>query len=460
MYSPQNGGLYWVYGDSASIWTVDTGGSHVDRTNAGGWSVDASWYSGGNLNGVAVVNAKGGVPQYWVEANPTFQDLPGLRANTLYDVVRPFKYHLVGLGYTDGAAYYSDGLHWSDAADPGNIPSTWVPAEDNEAGDNIIADELGAIVDGHALRDSFYIYKQDTVYRMDYIGGNEVFRFTKVFGTQGVLARDCVARVRGHHVVLGNGDIYRHDGQNVETLATGRIRREFFQKIDKENYAKSFVVYQESTDLVFFVVPRAGSQRPDFALVWNTVTDDWSYQDWAQGVNYGASGIVSNTSSTDDTWETGPDVTWDGNGAVWAATVGSLDTTEDSVLLLNAGFGVGARFDLLGGATDFNGEPFEASVRLDGLDFGDPMRVKMVRRVWPRVDMADEFSWTLKAYCQDRVGDAPQLAQTITSDDANLDDGIPLNVNTRYLGLELSSDQQADWAISGLDIEYEYRGHF
>ena len=57
-----------------------------------------------------------------------------------------------------------------------------------------LAEGYDPIVDGLSLRDTFIIYKQASVWRMDYVGGTYVMRFSKVLGTSGAMNRNCVGR--------------------------------------------------------------------------------------------------------------------------------------------------------------------------------------------------------------------------------------------------------------------------
>ena len=454
LYTPQLGAQYWIYCGTDNVATVDTSGIHTDITappfvnsaTKGGWT-------GGNLNGIPCFNNNENQPMYWASGNATVTVLPGLRPDITYNVLRPFKYHLIGLGYSDLTGTVGDGLQWSDAADPGQLPATWLPAEDNEAGDNVLGDENGRIVDGMALRDSFFIYKQDTVYEMSYIGGNEVFRFTKVFGSVGVLTTNCIVRVKGSHVVLGNGDIYRHDGQNMESICTGKVRDEFFSLIDNEAFATSYAVYDEKSEQVLFCVPTNGESRPNLALSWNASTGEFGYRE-IPAADYMASGIVADTASVDVSWDGDPNA-WETDTTIWNAAPATFNTTEESVLMADS---IQRKLYLAGASTQANGADYDSAVRVTGIDMGDPARVKAVRRLWPRVNVPANFDYTLTLYGQDRAGDPLQVLQTITG--TAQDYGIPLDVNTRYFGFEYRTTQAVDWDVAGFDVEYELKGHY
>jgi len=452
MGTPQLGVPYWLYAGADNVAVIDESLQHIDITPASlTSSVSENSWSGGNLNGLAVINAVENEPYYWFNGiGATAVALPGQRAGTRYNVMRPFKYHLIGLGVTDPGGTFTDALHWSDAADPGQIPATWVPAPENEAGDNILADEQGAIIDGLALRDAFYIYKQDSVYEMTYTGGNAVMRFRKVFGSTGVLTRNCIVRVKGSHVVLGNGDIYRHDGQNMESIVNGRIRDTFFATIDDAAYENSFVVYNEPSEEVWFCVPTTGETRPNLALVWNVTTNELGYRT-IPDLDFAASGILAQQQSPDD-WDTITGA-WNENTNKWLDN--SINRTEDSVVIADA---VAQKFYLANDGVSADGEAYRATVGKLGMSLDDPQREKAIRRIWPRINAPDAATFTLELFNQRdaRAG----LEQVSVSQFSVGTQGVPVNINARYLGMRIYCDDLVDWDISGVDIEYLPRGNF
>lgn len=452
MYTPQLGEPYWIYCGASNIAVIPPTGLHTDITPASLVSpVSANGWTGGNLNGLAVLNAFENEPYYWFNGiGATALPLPGQRANTRYRVMRPFKYHLIGMGVTEGGSDFRDQVHWSNAADPGQIPDTWVPDPDNEAGDNILSDEDGDIIDGLALRDAFFIYKQNSVYEMTYIGGNEVFRFRKVFGTTGALTRNCIVRVKGTHVVLGNGDIYRHDGQNLESIVDGVIRDTFFSAIDDENYQASFVVYLEAQEEVWFCVPTTGKTVPDIALTWNVTTGEFGYRSIPEA-EYAASGVVSDVVSVSD-WDSDTGV-WNEDSTAWLSQ--DITATEDVLLIADA---TQSKLFQANTGTDHDGQPYTSVVGRLGLDLGDAQREKAVRRIWPLMNCPEGTVFTMELYNQRDTRQGQELLSSQQFTPGN--EGVAVNVNARYLGVRISTEESVEWDIAGFDVEYLPQGHF
>ena len=449
-FSPQLGVPTWVYCGSDNIAQISAAGVHTDITPAGMQTAEENSWTGGNLNGIAIVNSFENPAYSWKSGQATATELPGLRDSTRYRIMRPFKYHLIGMNLTRPGGEFVDEVHWSDAADPGSVPTTWVGAPDNEAGDNILADESGAIIDGLALRDAFYIYKQDSVYEMTYIGGANVFRFRKVFGTVGVLARNCIARVKGTHIVLGNGDIYRHDGQNMQSIADGTVRRRFFSTIDDESFVNSFVVYLEPQEEVWFCVPTTGNTRPNLALVWNVITERWGYRLIADA-DFAATGVIPNVDGSED-WDSDQQA-WNDDTTRWLDQ--TLQSTEDSIVIADA---VKQKLFLANTSNQADGDGYTSMVERLGLSLGNPQREKAIRRVWPRLNAPEGTQFTLQVFNQRDARGSHQLVATIPFVAGQ--QGVAVNANARYAGFRIQTEESVFWDISGFDVDYMERGMF
>ena len=128
-------------------------------------------------------------------------------------------------------------VKWSDLKVDGSNPD-WDETNTNLlAGENTLADMPSEIVDGRQLRNSFYIYSRNQVYRMEYVGGSEIFTFNKVFDKTGLINTNCVVEVEGKHYCFGLDDIYVHDGTTKQTIADERVRNFIFNGINTSDNA-------------------------------------------------------------------------------------------------------------------------------------------------------------------------------------------------------------------------------
>src|SRR3546814_12047020 len=87
-------------------------------------------------------------------------------------------------------------VKWSDLTGFGAGPATWDhTSPSNSAGENIINEMKVEIIDGLSLRDSFIIYAKNEVWTMDYIGGNYLFRWRKIYDKVGILHQNCLVQI-------------------------------------------------------------------------------------------------------------------------------------------------------------------------------------------------------------------------------------------------------------------------
>ena len=182
-----SGAAYWIYCSADGIFATD-GLTHTDITPAGGLTaVTPGLWTGCILNGIPVLNNSIDPPMYWpLDIAQKCLVLPGWPATAACKAIRAFKYHLFALNITDNSVNFPDSLWWSTSAEPGSVPVTWAPAVDNDAGDAVLADTPGIIIDGLGMRDVFVVYKDNSTYSLSYVAGQYVYTVRKNFLTSGI----------------------------------------------------------------------------------------------------------------------------------------------------------------------------------------------------------------------------------------------------------------------------------
>src|SRR5690606_37246891 len=274
---------YWLYAGLNKVHavTITEGVSiHTNITRqTGGEDVDYaatpnSWTST-LLGGIPILNPGNKVdpPQRWnLDIEAKLQPLENWPANTYARSLRGCKQFLVALGITKDGVDYPFMVKWSHPADPGGVPISWEVNDPTvDAGVIDLAEGHDPIVDGLQLRDSFIIYKQASIWRMDFTGGPYVFQFRKVLGVSGALNRNCIVEVDGWHFVLTGSDVIMHDGQAATSILDKVSRRHLFQSIDVNNVGKCFVFKNPFMNEVFVCYPTIGSEWCNQAMVWNYV---------------------------------------------------------------------------------------------------------------------------------------------------------------------------------------------
>jgi len=285
----------------------------------------------------------------------------------------------------DNSVAYPHAVQWSHPADPGSVPISWDitdPARD--AGRVDLADvEAGTIQDALPLAGRMYIYKEGSVWRSSFVGGQSIFDFKPFLETSGILAPRCMTLTGDgqKHMVASQDDILLHNGVNAESVLTRRYKKYLFNQIDTTNYKNSFMFTNPAFNEIMFCYPEQGSVNPTRAL-------RWSYNEGKLGafseedIAYRnvATGVIENASND-----------------VWSGAVGTWDTytgpwSEVSRRKLVACDPVNTQFLALDTGTDFDGVPIQSTVLREGLgvvgrkrDGGwivDFRQMKFIRRLW------------------------------------------------------------------------------
>lgn len=453
-----SGVKYWFYAGQSSVFKTTIYGGvavHTDMTRASGgpYAGSANGWTSTLLGGIPILNAGNTVdlPQYW-DLNPANKlvSLPNWPSNTFCKALRSYKNYLIALNVTKAGANYRYMVKWSHPADPGAVPASWDHTDPTrDAGETDLAEGFDEIIDGLQLRDSFMIYKESSVWRMDYVGGPYVFRFQKVLGTSGALNRNCIVEVDGLHFVLTNSDVVVHDGSMATSILDKQTRRSFFQDIDVENISLCFVFKNPFFNEVYVCYPAVGSSVPNKAMVWNYKDKTVSFKS-VPNIYHAASGPVDNSLTA----------TWEQDGDPWAADLSTWDggglvpSTETARTLMA---GTGPKLYLLDGSASFSGALPAAYLERRGLSFGKPESIKLCRGVRPRIvgntgdtvrvsigGQLDPWSEPEWGAFMDHV-----IGQTVADD---------CLVSGRYIAVRFETGTAYQWRLDSYDLDIEETG--
>lgn len=437
---------FWLVFGASAIHAEETSNSN-DITGAALTSVPEPWYWASTLlNGIPVATNGLDPPRYWAGSVGTpFQVLPGWPAATSCKSIVAFQFHLVALDIDGPAGTFENQVLWSDAAEPGAVPATWAAAADNDAGDAILADEPGPIMCAVPLRGSLLIYKRSSVYAMDYIGGNDVFAFRSLFSQTGALTRHAVCDLSdGRHFVVGDGDIYITDGVGRKSVAKDRMADFVFNQIDQDHYENLFVVYHRAKNEVWVCFPEQGAQYCTLAAVYDVTHDAFGVR-VLSNVTCAAIGIVNDT-ATSEAWASATYL-WQDAARLWNQPNFSL-----AVESLVTGAGTAMTQHDTNDAVVVN-----ASISRYDLTFGEPERVKFVRRAHLR---AQPGFGTLFVRVGARMTPTDTIAWASEVALTEPDQIVDIFAQGRYISAEVRSDGDDVWVLSGLDLEAELRGYF
>lgn len=441
------GGInYWVYVGEDTQHCVD-GATHTDITLAAGLQSAAFGFmhSLPVLNGVVCHNNGLDAPMYWpgAPASP-FLELPDWPAGVTCKRLVAHRYHLFALDMDEPGGVFQNKLKWSAAAEPGTIPQEWTPAASNEAGDVELSDSAGRLQTAATLRDALLIYKRNSIYLADYVGGANVYAFRSLLKGVGALTRKAVAVTENGHVVVTDGDVVMVDGNNARTLALGRMRRTLFAQLDQDNFEQLHLVYYRAKKEVWINFPEAGSTLCTRALVYNVDNDSFSERELA-GVAASAVGVV-NDSAPSEAWDDDTD-TWNTDTSSWNEQQAA---SSERLMLALPDL---EEFQL---ADSITPAASAAYVAKHDMAFNAPERLKYVRRLHVRAERSAGSLFV-------RIGARMTTADAITwggEVELGVDEQI-VNCSAlgRYISVEVRSEDADLWQLTGIDAEVEFRGY-
>jgi hypothetical protein len=303
------------------------------------------------------------------------------------------------------------------------------------------------LVDLLPLGDALILYKEGAYYWGRDSGDSSIFRVQMVSSETGMLARNCAASFPGGHVVLGQGDLYVHNGGTPETILTARARRWLFRNLDATNFARSFLVANPLANEVWTCFPSIGQETCDLALVWNWKANTIGIRE-LPGITHAASGVVD--ADLADSWDS-EDEPW----ATWDIPWNQSETTKSATRLVMAG----SDLLLADQGSGFSSVPMTAYVERTGLSFGKPESLKLCRGIRPIFEGSEGGAVTIEIGASMEPNTEPTWSGP-----------VPFTIGTdfkadsfaqgRYLAVRIKSDTLVNWRIKRLAFDIVEKGGY
>jgi len=441
---------YWIYADLDKIYTANqvsgsTTHTDVTRTSGGDYSASAATrWGGGVLGGVVILNNGVDVPQMKGTSASNFSDLSNWDSNHTCKVIKPFKRHLVALDMTESSTRYPFRVRWSHPAEGGTVPITWDETDaTKDAGYVDLSQTSGIIKDCVPLRDSNIIYKEDSVWSMNYVGGTAIFSFTQIFPDAGILSKDCAKAFEGGHFVVGEDDVYIHNGQTRQSVVDTQIRDELFGLFEPDYKDRTFVVpdYEKNEMHICFVsVDNTTDAFADKAFTYNWRNQSWSIRDLPH-ITYAAWGIVDETDA----------IQWD-TSDYWNSTTESWNVPlKSSIALADAN---NDKIYVQGSTNQFNGTNFRAFAERTNLDLGY-QGTKAVKKIVPVLGGTGSVDFYVGYKYISNEATTWKGPYTFTP---GTHSHIPVRATGNYVGVRLESTSNNTWALDNLEIHWSPQG--
>lgn len=435
-----------IYSMSYAAWANETGSLTLAATEKDGWSGDI-------LHGLAVLTNGVNNPVFFDGSTlATLTNWPPADTTTcLCRTLRSYKNFLVAGYVTEDGTAYPQVVRWSHGADPGAVPSSWdATDETKDAGRKALSETSGYVVDSLTLGDVQIIYKDDSTYIMQYIGGAFIFRFTLLSSSSGIMNKNCAVDIGGAHIVLTQNDVVMVTQQTIKSIANNRVRRTLFGLFSITSKERCFVAHDYSRKEVHICFSDGNSTWANKDYVWNYSEDKWQLRDlpglsWMLAMGQqeigetfdGSTGTINSDSNPID------DVFSSLNQFV------GLDYSNSRLLALNSG-------------NTENGTLMVSEVYHESYDFAAEQgvdKVKLITKVRPHFSPSTLAGTVINISIgtQMELGDAISwgTAQAFTVGTTR---DVYFRANGRYISWKVSSDTDCAWGLEGLDIDFRFGG--
>lgn len=435
-----------VYYDIGSGW-IDVTPSYSVLNDSPEWSCEQYGDS-------VIITSIGNEP--YVLAPGAIEFAPFLDWNPNYESGRIFAYKnfLIAVDIVDTGDPISGKIIWSDAVIDGNVIGVeWTNLATNLAGENILPDASGVVLDGGVLKDSAILYTESTVWRMD--AGNAVagltplvFNFRRMFADDGILRKRCFVEVEGKHFVIGLNDIYVHDGFTKQTISHNRINRFFYGRLGTEGYA--YVIhYPKPQEVIFAYASREFTQANE-AIIFNYQYNTWvrwTFSDTEGTFKYLAVAALFNLDV--ESWETLPGTWQDYQNTSWNELFPSART---KVL-----YGLNAQDDelyVVDTDTAYNRTPNTLLIEHIDIDLkevdGESSHLSYLHRMVPMVQ--GEGTFRVQFGGRNNLGESIRWSPFVTftiGEDYKIDS----RVTYRYLAFRIEQDSDEGFlSLTGFDL--------
>jgi len=374
------------------------------------------------------------------------------------EVIRSFRTFLVGLNWTNVVARNNVEprlVKWSTEASYFSAPVTWDSSDATlDAGEYELADTPGVILDGLPLGDSFIIYKNDSIYIMNYVGTPYIFSFKLLSPTIGALCKNSVVDFEGGHFFMGNSNFYLCNGQTVTPLLTGKLRRAVFDDIvagdlNDPTWQKSFVVADHVHKEILACYPTQSSSVINKAVIWNWEKNTFTFRDLPNTSHIAAGILAANPGGK--LWDTATK-TWNEDSEAWGSS--DYDSHLENLVFADVS---NTKFyrDNAGNQEDTTN--MVSYIERSGYDLGDPQSVKFVSAVYPQIEVSGDN--TVNVY----IGRQMSTEGGITWEgpiafNPNTQSKVSCRVSGKYFGVKVESTTDIDWRLHGLAFEVQQSG--
>jgi len=447
---------YWVYLSDTGAYAFD-GTTHYNITPTVPFTGSAgSVWSAALLNGnLVVTNGVDGLHSWDMNTSNIMVPLAGWPASAVAQDVVAFKQFLFGFNVELSGTSYPYRAKWSHQAAGGGLPTSWDETDPTlDAGERDLGDDSARLIGAKILGDTMLMFSNKQMHGVQYVGGENVFRFYNFTGTPGLLAKGGCATfsspVGARAAYVSNGDVMITDGNSAQSMIDTKNRDWLFRNLDQDSYKKLRMVDDPSRKQLWLAFPETGESTLTKALMFDYQSPNLAcgVRDLPTNTHALASGLDLSAGAA-LRWSDLATTAWSAMGdRAWGETPN--DTLSDFLLLGTSG----AVYKVSEDSNTNAGVPKESYVERTGLLFTERNNSAHVSGV--RVS-AQGGSFEVTVGSQDDP-QAPVRWGTARIFSPGNGHRVDARSEGRFIALRLRSGSDVAWRVRSLALEYHETG--
>lgn len=275
-------------GSSARVFAGTS--TEIYERSSGSWSSVGSGYSLGpdsrwrfaQFGNVTLASSKETIIQASTTGNFADVDASAPKAAVI-EVIN----NQVFAANTNESTYGDDPIRWWFSAI--GDETDWTPAISTGCVTGQFLDAPGAITAGRRLGDLMIAYKERAIFVGQYVGGSQIWAWTKIPGNIGVGSQEAVVTTgTAHYFFATDGDFYRFDG-SVPTRIDAPVVQWVKDTTDPLNVRKVIGTYDSANGHAYwFFAGIDGAGKINKGLCYHVATNRWGRLDNTGGIDAAA----------------------------------------------------------------------------------------------------------------------------------------------------------------------------
>ena len=333
-------------------------------------------------------------------ASTAFADVAGAPQAAIIETVGQFVFAF----NTTDATYGDSPDRWWCAGIGGH--TSWTASAATQAATGRLLGSPGKITAGKRFGESITVFKNQSMYRGDYVGTPIVWSFSQIPGEVGALCQEVVVNVgtpdAPRLIFMGPEDFYSFDGSRPIPIGENRLKVTVFRELLRSKQEQCIAQHDRTESNVYFYYPSSDSPNPDRCVVYNYRTNQWGRAD--QQIEAAVEYVT-------------PGLTYSGLGDKFG-TYGELPSAPYGSAFWSASYPTPAIFDTMHNVKTMDGVTVSSSITTG--DLGDDQKFLTLQRLKCRYITAPSTA-SMVNYHRNNLGDSLTTDATTSESSGKFD---------------------------------------